>query len=62
MKDKHVINTVESLSARTNMEIHDGALEFYKKHGFISNINNVDCSFTVGNRECNKNVRNRFSL
>ena len=40
------------------IDYHQGAINFFKKYGYISTINNENCKYFVGIMECNdKNLR-----
>lgn len=51
-------NKLKLMSLNTNIELHKGADDFYRKYGFITNIKNVDCIYSVGKESCE--VRNRY--
>ena len=51
-------NKFKLLSLNTNIELHKGAEDFYRNYGFITNIKNVDCLYSVGKKSCE--VRNRY--
>jgi hypothetical protein len=45
------------------LRYHEGVLDFFKKYGFISNIDNDNCKYFVGKMECNeKNLANNNFL
>lgn len=58
MKKIHDENKFKLLSLNTNIELHKGAEDFYRNYGFITNIKNVDCVYSVGKKSCE--VRNRY--
>jgi hypothetical protein len=51
-------NKLKLMSLNTNIELHKGADDFYRKYGFITNIKNLDCIYSVGKGTCG--VRNRY--
>ena len=36
------------------LRYHEGVLDFFKKYGYISNIDNENCKYLVGKMECNE--------
>ena len=58
MKKIHDENKLKLLSLNTNIELHKGAEDFYRNYGFITNIKNVDCVYSVGKKSCE--TRNRY--
>ena len=58
MKKIHDENKFKLLSLNTNIELHKGAEDFYRNYGFITNIKNVDCVYSVGKKSCE--TRNRY--
>ena len=46
-----LVNVIDKLEY---LEYHEGVLDFFKKYGYISNIDNDNCKYLVGKMECNE--------
>jgi hypothetical protein len=53
-------NKLNLMSLNTNIELHKGAEDYYRKYGFITNIKNPDCVYSVGKKSCE--VRTRYRM
>ena len=54
-------NKLNLMSLNTNIELHKGAEDYYRKYGFITNIKNPDCVYSVGKKSCEVETRYRMA-
>ena len=62
MKNKRIDRKINLLAPNTKIDLHEGATDFYRNYGFLTNIANVDCIYNIGKKECKVRTRYRHSI